>query len=1328
MSWQKRDLQPLSSKKVLELFNDTPRSPLPIDSPSSPSRESTTDSVGRRARGTLNPTSIPTSSLYPPTGNLSGGIGEEKGKSSNRTEVSSLKRSKGSLKDLSLENSTQSDSQTNYTETMRKIQSERDVATKMVESSEIRVRMSTMTHQDHQAYIDRMMKSIAVDAGFFINDDHFNDMSDSQTSLSESWASPSGGSARGNSIKGQASRTSDQRDKSRSSKLAENATSSTKSLLVVDAKRKQGRSSMSKSNAQSERNRSNRADQQDHRGRLPPSGSSRNVTIKVQSERDPFTQSGDNDDECKRSDNYGYRQSDCDSLSSIRKAQPERNLLSLSEETHRDLDGKRDDDRRDKRTQSASSTSVRKVHSEQDILSLSLESSRDFHRKEDGNRHDPRSSSVSSISLTKVKSERNMLPLSKDRDRDFERTRHGDRYDKRSQSGARTTMRKAQSERNLLSSSEGRVFCHDRGQNPRNEKDHRVGRSQSRSSPSRNNVRPDQNSISFFQEHSGRDKSHRVATSAIQHNKLSNTATDRETKKSLRNVSSLPDTMDNQDRDDMIEPKSSFLSRQTSRTSPISPASKNVSVSRNPREERSSSRSRNGGYMPNDSRSNRAEAKTSGNVEYLKSSSSSKFRSYSISPASVGSAKRQSHKTSMVRRRSGSLTSHSAKRKNDPSFGRLSPLSNKPHSRSSSADRRKSTSRSSSSPHRKFAASPSRSSLPKDLPLTHIEISREVRGSNMKSELQNQELSSYSVDSRDRRSSSRYSRQRSSSNESQGGRRRSRSSEKRSSDRNSRQDSRDWESLRKMASTSKSSATERMSLHSVSWHGTSVPRHRRAGRKSELLGSSFHSALEGDQDETNNKSKGRSSSRSQERRTKCRSSERRTSIDDTSVGGGVSRRRLRQMDRAVIVVQKWARRWIAMKKRRWLENEAAENATRVKVQESFRPFKLFLNRLKNDIIYLERVSNATNPIQRLIRGYQSRRKLERLRDEKRQKQEISCLHIQRITRGYLAKLLREREKVRRKVEWQNELAKYEPEKAKYIEYFRMKGNTQATLAHEISVVEPRIAKVLEDYSRECQKIELSREVHRKIWGEVIRKRFEDEEAKKQDEIQAQKRAENDDFDPLNSMLTPEQEIVELEGEIASMKDWLEKTEPKVATKTREWKDLERANLEVEKLFHELNDFARSKVAEKNELSSQQLMLTKMLMPKAVKQANAATLESKKEIRLRLVFRRNLYRVLERLQASDEYDHKLYEEVKRTIQQCEMELEENILEGDQLHELLLGDVDALFEIEAMRLHELGKVPSVPASAAGWGIVAKGVLSNLGKKDKFTLDDLSVDGLS
>ena len=339
-------------------------------------------------------------------------------------------------------------------------------------------------------------------------------------------------------------------------------------------------------------------------------------------------------------------------------------------------------------------------------------------------------------------------------------------------------------------------------------------------------------------------------------------------------------------------------------------------------------------------------------------------------------------------------------------------------------------------------------------------------------------------------------------------------------------------------------------------------------------------------------------------------------------------------------------------------------------------------------------------------------------------QHDACIMIQKRIRGYLAKAFVQTALRQRAEAWQCDLAKYHSEQERYLLYRKERREDLRRLKQELVVVEEQIAHVEDAMEKEqWERIE-SMDVQKKIWGQVIRKRVAQDQAKLQDESSSlpQQQAGLDQWAPLDPDLSPVEQIAALEEEIVLMKDWIQKTDSKLVSKRAEGKELEVANASVEKMFHELNEFAKKKVSEKKELSSQQLMLTKMLLPKALGQCQMATVEAQHEVRLRTMYRRALYRVLEGVQTTHAYDHELYEDALHAIQECESALNENVLEDDQLQKMVLGDLDALIEVGLSRLNELGPVPSVAVGSSGWDVVAKGVLSNLGKKGKLTWDDL------
>jgi hypothetical protein len=575
------------------------------------------------------------------------------------------------------------------------------------------------------------------------------------------------------------------------------------------------------------------------------------------------------------------------------------------------------------------------------------------------------------------------------------------------------------------------------------------------------------------------------------------------------------------------------------------------------------------------------------------------------------------------------------------------------------------------------------------------------------------------------KSSRRASREISSpSDHTDGSGRRARASRKNSSADDFKEDSRGWKTLqKKLASSSKNDE----SVQSISSIGSTRSKPRR-GRKANLLSSSYHSLGVETKNQTESENDGakesKRRSKSRERKSRSESFERRKTSDDGSAGGGVSRRRKREMDRAAVVIQKWTRQRrremdtaavVIQKWTRRILKEMAIQRRLLNIQTMTRRFREsdFTFRMDHDTKFRVEAPSASLRIQRMIRGYQAKTTLHRLKNDKERRIETASILIQTTMRIYLAKMTRQRAKWRKEYEWQRDYEKYKPQKAMYLEYVQLERLRQHHSGEEIKVVEEKLAIVKQEYEKERAKMVETLEIQKKIWGDVIRRRVEQDQAKKalEEEEQGEQLARLG-LDPK----------AELEAENSLMKEWIKRTRAKTKAKEEEGKELEKANTDVETMFHELNAFAKKKVAEKKDLSGEQLMLSKLLIPKAAKKSEKVTEEAKSEVRSKLMHRRSIYKVFEGVRSRDAHDHELYEEVKVAIQECEAELSAELLEGDRMKELLVGDVEALYEMELAGLNLLGDIPSAKAADSGWNSLAKGVLANLGKKEKLTWDSL------
>lgn len=1336
-------------------------------------------------------------------------------------------------------------------------QSDHNVSSnKLVKSTEIRASLSSMTYDDHQEYIQRMMQSISGTDAFSKSVGMSNRKSawGGNDEWMDSWAPTSASDSTHEPGSQPRPKQLDDDDLDKSGmlkhglKVESYRNPSSKDVVIDDEIKPQkqpSRPPFSSSRDDTDQylgpmqqnDRQTRPDP--HRSR-PPSGSSRNLTKNIQSGRSITHES------YKDVGSRDRRQSTAPSTS-MKKAQSERNLMSLAEEA--DLDRSGDHTDWNGRHPSDSLTHIKRPTSERNLMSLSQDSAHDDIR--DRNPRDYYHHRGSSSNMKRPHSERNLMTLAEEIDRDRDRARDYNHRYRRSESYNQTIASK--SERNLMSLSQNSERDRGRDHNPRDYKHQRASSSpkkrpqsernlmslteggdryRNRSRDYKRSMRERSESSISMSEHYDREGSrgnnlrdfeHRSASlspmkkpsssrillplneeSSGDLNRNASYLESRYEAKSMTQSSGRNRTRDTDLRDQRHRSSSSALER----TSEILTKSSDERDRYNRREkdhrrryststsrdkgarsdrmsmppergERDHSRYREDNYdqsraafdfdtkrTTRDDRDRRYRSSSSRmDQNSTLVSARSDHRDYRYSRTaesmSLSSERRRSSKSpSSHRNRSGSRNSrhrrssshderrreahddkdrrperrlpHGASEWQEGSMSHFHDSSSVPTSRSSrsqrrssSVDRRHRHSTSISSPRRTSSTFSRRSSMPVGFPVTHLEISSEAVDQRNRSEEHSESKSPGSIDSRGKRSSRQYSRHRSSSsNDSDTGRRSSKSPRTKSSDRKIGRDSMDWKALRDKAlssSASRDGISQSTPLQVASWHGTTKSRPRRAGRKSELMASSVVSfpdvnTLNEDErrrDESKkDKKERRKSSKSRERRGKAENPERRRSNSDGSASRGPSRRRQREMDKSAIVVQKWARRFIARNKRRRLRDEAA-----AVILEVVSPYEMFRRRLKNDAKYSAMASKAVLPIQQLIRSYQAKVELRRLKAEKVR----ACIHVQRIVRGHLAKLARDRVKLKRKQDLQQALARYEPERAKYTEYLMEKKKIQSELTRDISMCESKIQQVKDEYCRERKKLEGTKEVQKRIWGEAIKKRVELELAKKEAERVAR---EQEELANLNSV-DPTQEIAELEVEIAEMKNWLQNTEPKLAAKIDERKELERANLEVENMFHELNDFAKAKVAENKDLSSQQLMLTKVLLPKAAKNGETATQEIHNEIRSKLQLRRTIYRIFEEVKSRNSHDQSLCMEVEVAIRQCERELSQDLLEGNKVLELLIGDMEALFEIEALRVQGLGECPHVPVSATGWDAIAKGVLSNMGKKNKFTLDDLGQD---
>ncbi len=178
---------------------------------------------------------------------------------------------------------------------------------------------------------------------------------------------------------------------------------------------------------------------------------------------------------------------------------------------------------------------------------------------------------------------------------------------------------------------------------------------------------------------------------------------------------------------------------------------------------------------------------------------------------------------------------------------------------------------------------------------------------------------------------------------------------------------------------------------------------------------------------------------------------------------------------------------------------------------------------------------------------------------------------------------------------------------------------------------------------------------KKALKELARRKFE----KHVQMLDENKKAEQDALDALNQL-----ELSELADESEKLKVTVSDLKSKIDEVEEENAKLQQANNDISDLFDSLNEFARKKAESKRKLTDAAQKLSQVYMPKIKADINQSILSCKVETKLKESHRACVYKISHCVQASDAYDHELYEDVMKTINECESFLGISVLSHNQ----------------------------------------------------------------
>lgn len=398
-----------------------------------------------------------------------------------------------------------------------------------------------------------------------------------------------------------------------------------------------------------------------------------------------------------------------------------------------------------------------------------------------------------------------------------------------------------------------------------------------------------------------------------------------------------------------------------------------------------------------------------------------------------------------------------------------------------------------------------------------------------------------------------------------------------------------------------------------------------------------------------------------------RNAERRKLVTKENGEATMPIRKQRERGRASVIIQKWVRRYLVM-----LHREA--------MAVQFRQV------------------DAIITIQSMIRGLLAQLRANKLRQSLLHQRVIAIVVVQSSVRMFLARRRCSRWRQLREDALQRELAKYKPQMKKYLDFVAKKRLAKTQNLRQLETMEEKFVEIEAEVEFECKKLNDRKQMQKRIWEGVIRRSLEQD-------FEAQSHATL--LQPENEVNSAEDEILQLEHENKEMRDWLEKTKAKVEKRSEEIDSLQKANDEVETMFNALNEYARKQVTEKKELSSQQLMMTKFLIPKVEREIEACQRESMIEIRSKTLHRKNLYKVLFRVEESGEDNELLCKDIKETIRECESSLGQVLLHGETLQELVQGDLKG--HVKRQELEQEAKHTPMLTGSKGWQVLVKDVLA-------------------
>eukprot|EP00934_Nitzschia_sp_Nitz4_P009218 Nitzschia sp. Nitz4//scaffold121_size67750//64051//65406//NITZ4_006079-RA/size67750-processed-gene-0.23-mRNA-1//-1//CDS//3329534384//9208//frame0 len=255
--------------------------------------------------------------------------------------------------------------------------------------------------------------------------------------------------------------------------------------------------------------------------------------------------------------------------------------------------------------------------------------------------------------------------------------------------------------------------------------------------------------------------------------------------------------------------------------------------------------------------------------------------------------------------------------------------------------------------------------------------------------------------------------------------------------------------------------------------------------------------------------------------------------------------------------------------------------------------------------------------------------------QQRRRSRRAARKIQSIARGFLA-----RKSYFQKVQ-QRDRAMLEAYK---VERRKMKEEELHRLKHQLAEIELQTSADIKAMKHEMK-------AEKKALKEKARRKFE-KYIQKQEKSMEEERAASEAMNQL--------ELVELEEEQRQLQASLKDIEEKTKAMASENAKLESTNNDISKLFHSLNDFAKGKMQGKKRLLAAQQKLSKVFKPKITADLKKGAAACSSETKLKELFQRSMYRVVQGVQTSDAYDQLLYEEVLGLLTKCEEELGNEVL--------------------------------------------------------------------